>query len=98
MTKAADEDAELLAQMQRLGASQVRTLIESGQWPTHFSQRALSWLAREEAGERSRNDASQASQMRVARSANLAAWIAAPAAIIAAIAAIVTVVLELMKK
>lgn len=89
-------DPQLDPQFEAMGKESVRAMLGTFQAPVRSA--ALIWLAQRESDERSRNEASQSLQMRVARSANLAAWIAAPAAIIAAIAAIVTVVLEWLKK
>lgn len=88
-------DEELTRQFTKHGVANVRALL--GEWTGPVKTEALAWLARQDEADRLRNDASQASQMRVALSAKRAAWIAAIAAIIAAIAAIITIGVELVK-
>ena len=82
-------------QFETQGMQTVRArLIE---WTGPIKGEAIAWLAHKEEEDRLRNEASQASQIRIALSAKNAAWIAAAAAIIAAIAAIITIVVELRK-
>lgn len=77
---------------ERMGAPQVRYLLMSGNLSQSYVKHAVDWLAEWDDSERSRKDASQASQMRTALSAKNAAWIAAIAAIIAAVTAIIAAV------
>jgi hypothetical protein len=88
-------DPVFTKQLEEMGPSAVRELLV--QWTGSARTEAIAWLASHDEEERSRNEASQASQIRVALSARRAAWIAAIAAIIAAIAAIITIVVELVK-
>jgi hypothetical protein len=88
-------DPERLARFEDLGLDNVKDL--RWQWSGDLRNDAMAWVAQLEREERSRNEVSQALQMRVALSAKRAAWIAAIAAIIAVIAAIVTVIVEIMK-
>jgi hypothetical protein len=74
---------------ERMGVHQVRYLLISGNLAQSWVKHAVGWLADHDESERSRNDASQASQTRTALSAKNAAWIAAIAAIIAAVTAII---------
>ncbi len=77
----------------KLGPATVRLMMQTARIAPAFYPSAELWLAEEEEQERLRNEASQASQMRIALSAKLAAWIAAVAAIIAAaLAAISTAI------
>jgi hypothetical protein len=70
--------------LERLGAERVRIMLTTGMLLPHLVREATEWLAQLDAEDRSRNEASQASQMDAALSTKKAAWIAAIAAIIAA--------------
>ena len=85
----------LRARLESLGAAQVRTMLQSGGFPTQDHVSIVEWLAEKDQEERRRNDASQTEMSQTARSAKNAAWIAAIAAIAAAIMAIVSVVMAL---
>lgn len=89
-------DPAIVRQFEEMGPDTLR--VRLGQYTGEVFRQAIEWLAQKDLEERSRNEATQAEQMRVALSANRAAWIAAFAAIIAAIAAIVTIVVEFAKK
>jgi CHASE3 domain sensor protein len=78
--------------LERMGAARVRILLFSGNLLQHLMAEAVDWLAHLDEDERSRSEASQASQTRTALSTKNAAWIAAIAAIIAAVIAIITIV------
>lgn len=62
-----------------------------------FQIAANKWLAQKDEEERIRNEASQASQVKISLSTKTASWVAAIAALAAAIAAVVTLVVELKK-
>jgi hypothetical protein len=89
-----DDDA-IIAQLEECGEAQVRTLLQSGGFPTHLNLRAIKWLAAKDQESRRLSDASQASQIRAALSAKNAAWIAAAAAIIAAVFAAISIVIAI---
>jgi hypothetical protein len=65
----------------------------SGQFPTHLSGAALTWLAEKDQLSRERSDAAQASQARTALIAKQAAIVAAIAAIVANVIAIIGIVI-----
>lgn len=82
-----EDDPAIIAQMVNLGPTQVRTLIQSGSWPTHLNQTAVRWLAEQEREAERLREASQAEQTAIARAAKDAAERASTAAERAAAAA-----------
>jgi len=87
-----EEDETAKQTLERMGAARVRILLLSGNLLQRLTAEAVEWLAHLDEDDRSRSEASQASQMRTDLSTNNAAWIAAIAAIIAAVIAIVTII------
>lgn len=79
--------------LEQMGQARVRLQVMTSGFGHPFHTSALEWLAEFDEAERSRNEDSQASQMRTALSAKNAAWIAAIAAITAGIATIAVTIL-----
>lgn len=87
---------EIREMLEKKGASQIRLRLIAGALPLRWFEHAVQWLAELDDAERSRSEASQASQMRTALSASRAAWIAAKAAIVAAVIAIIGTVVTVL--
>ena len=90
----AEGDDQFIANLERLGPNQVRTLMQSGSLAGP-SEPVIRWLAIKDQEAERLSSAAQALQMRTALSAKKAAWIAATAAIIAAILAVISIVVAL---
>ncbi|MDR3472551.1 MAG: hypothetical protein P4M09_12800 [Devosia sp.] len=89
---AAEADPTIIAQLEGYGPVQVRTLMQSGNWPSHLSLMATKWLAQKDQEERereealrAREEASRAEEIKLARSASTNAKIATAIAIVAVI-------------
>src|ERR1700722_14030085 len=87
------EDRQRLEQM---GEALVRLKARPPGFNHPLQTSALEWLGELDEAERTRNEASQASQIRTALSANRAAWIAAKAAIVAAAIAIIGIIVTVL--
>ena len=61
--------SDLEAEFARMGPELVRLRITSGHLPAGWAEPAMKWLATQDRDERSRRDASHASQERIAREA-----------------------------
>lgn len=84
------------ARLEQMGEAFVRLKVMTSGFGHPFHSAALEWLAERDDDERSRNEASQTSQMRTALSAERAAWIAAKAAIIAVVATIIGIIIMIL--
>lgn len=87
-------DDPFFADFERDGEEVVRRNTAASLYQERKAKLAREWLYRKE---RERNDASNATQIRIARSAKNAAWAAAIAAIVAAISAAVAIGVSLFK-
>lgn len=87
LTPTPSDEAEIIAQMEKLGEAQVRLLVNSGQWPTHLNRTALKWLSEKDRVSAQKRLETEGKQTELAASANDAAWTSAKAAERAAAAA-----------
>jgi hypothetical protein len=78
------------------GAAKVRLKLMTNGLNQSYVPVAVEWLAELEDAERSRKEASQASQVATDLSTNRAAWIAAKAAIVAATIAIAAIIVSIL--
>ena len=81
------ENDVILARLEQLGPSAVRTMMQTGGFPTGWQVRIVEWLAQKDQEEQRLAASSQVEQMEIARSASTAAERAASAAERASMAA-----------
>jgi hypothetical protein len=84
------------ADLETLGADQVRPGIQAGIWPAQWMELALGWLALKEAEAARQAEADRAKTARVASARNRRDNIAAIAAIVAAITGVLSGAVALM--